>query len=122
VTHIFLATPENLAREVPTLTGTATGSLLFALKMMRMMAHAATIMIPDYPIFIYDFREEDAVRILVHEENHRALLSVGEWDASRALDHPFTMKRVDGRKTGAKYRAIHNLYRGLSASRKTEAR
>src|SRR6266545_4440208 len=122
MTRIFLATPENISREVPTMVGRTTKNLLFALMMMRSMAHASTVMALDFPIFIFDFREEDAVRIITHEENHRALLSMGEWDASRALDHPFAVKRVDGWEIGAKYRAIHNLYRGLSASPKTEAR
>jgi len=122
MTRVLLATPENFRREIPHMNEHATKTLLFAIMWVRSVSHAATITIPDYPIFIYDVREEDTIRILIHEENHRALLFIGETEGSRDLDHPRVTKLIDGRRVGNGYRRIHNLYRGLSASPKTEAR
>lgn len=122
MTRIFLGTFESVMREHPSMRKFPEESVRSAIGIMRSSCHAATIVHGDFPIIIYSFREPDAVRILTHEENHRAMLAIGEADAARALDHPWAQKAIEGRRTGANYRLLNELFESLSASPKTEAR
>jgi hypothetical protein len=127
MTRIFLATPKNLRlvfpKEMTERVGDSTLHSFIAVE--SAMAYATTIAHGDFPIVIYSFPESEAVRILSHEEDHRALSGIGEDEASKLLDHPFAAgllyhRRARGKAYRRAYGRMVMMERGASPS--TEAR
>jgi hypothetical protein len=124
MTRLLLATPANLREAFPPemMRDMDDAVLHFFIAMENRNAMASTIVHGDNPILLFSFSESDAVRVLVHEEDHRALNLLGEIEASKSLDHPAVARILYHRRGRGYLRAYQRRMKWNRASPKPEAR
>jgi hypothetical protein len=117
MTRVFIGSKRTMVREFPYFKKLKGAGLDLAYGIVSGTSRACTLMLDDYPIILFHVTELDAALILAHEENHRALLSVGEPDAARCLDHPRSRWLIEGLRADRGYVALYQTLETLRSAR-----